>query len=322
MKLKNKLALGLAGLTLALDSGCPIHKPNPEPIPEPSPYTFYTDEQEIKDRFVQGENVDVSQALDYNPIPNNPLAKSLISYLNKDKALQTMRTIYVQYGANDVYPYYSGLDQAVAVANIYDDPTEIQMGEGTFGDGFGEGLIGEGLVRPMKPLKINGQGIDKTTLKELIKANGDFIEISNLRLEGGIQDVGGGFYIASLAISKGGYAHDNLFYGKTAGVLINSSRDVTLENNVFDSVINVFDPSYLPSSIIFASGNINKKGIITMRNNTIKNTPRAIELSEEADCGVQGDLGNNMFLDVGIAVSNPYNYPQGFVGNAWAETNP
>ncbi|PIZ83902.1 hypothetical protein COX97_00225, partial [Candidatus Pacearchaeota archaeon CG_4_10_14_0_2_um_filter_05_32_18] len=63
MKLKNKLALGLAGLTLALDSGCPIHKPNPEPIPEPSPYTFYTDEQEIKDRFVQGENVDVSQAL-------------------------------------------------------------------------------------------------------------------------------------------------------------------------------------------------------------------------------------------------------------------
>jgi len=322
MKLKNKLALGLAGLTLALGSGCPIHKPNPEPIPEPSPYTFYTDEQEIKDRFVQGENVDVSQALDYNPIPNNPLAKSLISYLNKDKSLQTMRTIYVQYGANDVYPYYSGLDQAIAISNIYDDPTEIQIGKGVFGDGYGIGINGEDIVVPTKPLKLTGQGIDKTTVKELIKSPKDFIEVSNIRLEGEVVDMGGAYFIGSLSISKEAYIHDNLFYGKSAGVLVNPSRDVTLENNVFDSVINVFDPSYLPSSIIFASGNINKKGIITMRNNTIKNTPRAIELSEEADCGVQGDLGNNMFLDVGIAVSNPYNYPQGFVGNAWAETKP
>ena len=57
-----------------------------------------------------------------------------------------------------------------------------------------------------------------------------------------------------------------------------------------------------------------------MRYNEIKNTPIAIQLFRSANAGVLGDLGNNMFLDVRTVVYNPENYPQGFVGNAWAET--
>ena len=307
MKLKSKLILGLAGLTLALGSSCPIHKPQP---PEPSPYTFYIDPQEIKDKFVQGENVDVSQALDYNPIPNK-LVKSLVSYLSSPKSLETARTIYVQYEGINQFPYYSNLEQAVAIVNQYSDATEVQIGEGVFGDG-------DNYVVPEQPVKITGSGEDKTTLKYIIFPLNE-IELSNTRMEGARDNIrGNDNAVASLGVFFGGYIHNNLFYGENGAVAINPSRNVIFENNTFDSVIH---PEYQISLSFEGADTEAEAGNIILRYNEIKNTPIAIRLFRSADCGVQGDLGNNLFLDVGTVVYNPYNYPQGFVGNAWAESN-
>ena len=314
MKLKNKLALGLAGLTLALGLGCPVSRSHQGQNIEPSPYTFYLDEQEIKDRFVEGENVDVSQALNYNPIPNNPLTKALHSYLSPEKSLQTARTIYVQYGGTNNFPTFSGLEQAVAVTNQYSDASEILIGEGIFGDG-------DKFIRTEKPLKITGEGIDKTTIKYLIFPI-DYIELSNTRMEGARLefDDGNDTLHLSLEVTEGGYIHNNLFYGENSAIAIDPFYDMTIENNTFDKVVN---PIYKTSIYIqdIETEEIHKNmGDIIIRYNLIKDTPTAMILDRSADCGVNGDLGNNMFLDVGTVVYNPYNYPQGFVGNAWATT--
>lgn len=292
MKLKNKLALGLSGLAMALYSGCP------NPKPESSSYTFYTDEQEIQERFVEGDNVDVSDALDYNP-----LEKSLASYINSP--LKAIRTIQVQYEG-------LGLEQAVAIANQYTDMTEIDIGEGTFGSG-------DNFVMPQSPLTIKGEGQDKTTLKYIIYPL-DFLELSGTRMEGANYDIGEGHITIALGIPNSAYIHDNLFYGVNGAVAIEPTSNTILENNTFDSVIH---PEYQVSISFERIEGKDNKGIgdLVMRYNEIRNTPVGIRLFHSANAGVHGDLGNNLFLDVGTVVYNPEDYPQDFQGNAWAETN-
>jgi len=303
----NRLTKTLGALLIGVGVlGCPLRH-RPEPIPEPSPYTFYTDENEIKERFVEGENVDVSQALDYNPILNNHLVKVLTSYLrnNGEKSLVTARTIYVQYGG-------LGLEEAIASANQYSDLTEIQIGEGTFGEG-------NTLVIPEKLVKITGQGQEKTILRYIIYPL-DYLELSNTRMEGADYDIGGNEHITiSLGLPASSYIHNNLFYGSNGAIAIDPTSNTLLEYNTFDKVIH---PEYNIS--ISFEGLIDKstrnEESLIMRYNEIKNTPIAIQLFRSANAGVLGDLGNNMFLDVRTVVYNPENYPQGFVGNAWAET--
>ena len=310
----NRLTKTLGALLIGVGVlGCPLRH-RPEPIPEPPPYTFYTDENEIKERFVEGENVDVSQALDYNPILNNHLVKVLTSYLrnNGEKSLATARTIYVQYGGIDQFPYYSNLENVVAIANQYQDATEIQISEGTFGDGTK-------YVIPEQPIKITGSGEDQTTLKYIIYPL-DYLELSNTRMEGADYDIGGNEHITiSLGLPASSYIHNNLFYGSNGAIAIDPISNTLLEYNTFDKVIH---PEYnisISFEGLIDKSNRNEESLI-MRYNEIKNTPIAIQLFRSANAGVLGDLGNNMFLDVRTVVYNPENYPQGFVGNAWAET--
>lgn len=304
----NRLTRTLGTLLIGIGVlGCPLRH-RPAPILEPSPYTFYTDQNEIKERFVKGgEDVtDVSQALNYNPIPNNPLVKVLTSYLRNgnEKSLATVRTIYVQYGG-------IGLEQAVAISNIYTDASEIQIGKGTFG-------TGDNYVMPEQPIKITGEGVDRTTLRYIIYPL-NHLELSEIRMEGADYDTGDGHITMSLGLPATSYIYNNLFYGVNGAVAIEPTSNTILENNTFDSVIH---PEYQVS--ISFENLINKSkeeaGYLTIRYNIIKNTPIAIRLFKSADCGTQGDLGNNLFLDVGTVVYNPENYPQDFVGNAWVET--
>ena len=67
----NRLTKTLGALLIGVGVlGCPLRH-RPEPIPEPSPYTFYTDENEIKERskLSQKEWVEFTKQIWNIPIP-------------------------------------------------------------------------------------------------------------------------------------------------------------------------------------------------------------------------------------------------------------
>lgn len=294
----------LSALLIAAGIGCPRHKPESE-------YRYYTDPQEITDRFVVGENVDVRNALCYDPTQQNLYVKALYDFLMKSSraSLETIRTIYLQYGADDDYASDSTvgtIERAVEIANIYGDPTQVFVGTGVFGY--------SNMIINYVPLRLDGEGTDNSSIDTIIESFG-FFESHGITYHGA--DVAG--IQASLAIFGGGYVSNNRFEGNNAGVAIDPEYDTRFEWNVVHSV----NHPRSNVSISFESLEDNKDnttGVLTMHYNTISDTERGIMLTRSAEAGVEGSAGNNLFLNVGTVVFNPYNLPQPFQGNAWAET--
>lgn len=295
-RFRRQLTIGLVSL---IGLACPLaHKPI-EPPEEPSP--FITNEQEIKDRFIDGktEQVNVSGALDYDPL--NPLTKHLRGDLdNTLKQLNWARAVYLKEG--------DSLEQISTIANAYTDPTIFYLGQGEFNL--------EQAIMLYPPVSIVGEGTDNTTVNASFIGL-DYLGIKGVHTKGNDKHNLGEDIAPFFLVGFGDTELLNCYLTNNALVGLNSSNQNILEGNSFVNILEDYVGEGVEGgvAVTYELGDKNSVENNTLiRSNHFKDQQNVFYLEDTLTTGT--DNGYNLFENCGTVVYNEEG-EQDFTNNAW-----